>query len=214
MKFKKNYIRVDYTQSNNPQSLIGRFLMGGGVVNLNDNQTITGIKTFTDKIELIDEVGYEGIDFIAKLMNLPGNETAVPNDSWIRVGEWSAYGVVSLISISTRIGKNNETQTMFAVSIGRNTVNFNLLSSLPVAGDISAVRILSNGSSIQDVGEKRRFLEFKLPNGNLSIDDTSTENMTLTILNSARTTGFQFYDEFTIGEVPDGYTEYVLNLTQ
>ena len=26
--------------------------------------------------------------------------------------------------------------------------------------------------------------------------------------------GFQFYDEFTIGEVPDGYTEYVLNLTQ
>lgn len=146
-------------------------------------------------------------------MALPGNETAVPNDSWIRVGEWSAYGAVSLISMSTRIGNGVETQTMFAVSIGRAEINFNLLTSLPGYGDISAVRVLSNGASIQDEGEKRRFLELKLPNGNLAVDGT-VENMTLTNLNSARTTGFQFYEEFTIGEVPDGYNEYILNLTQ
>ena len=202
---------VDYTQSNNPQSILGRLLMGGGVVNLNDNQTVTGIKTFTDKIQLIDKSGYEGIDFIAKLMTLPGNETAVPDNSWIRVGEWSAYGAVSLISLSTRIGSGDETQAMFAVSIGRTEINFNLLTSLPGYGDISAVRVLSNGSSIQDEGEKRRFLELKLPNGNLVVSGEA-ENMTLTNLNSARTTGFQFYEEFTTGEIPDGYSEYILNL--
>lgn len=202
---------IDYNSSQNESSLIGMLKQGGGIVNLSENQTIEGLKTFKQQLNVFNENEFRGLQFGTKKVYLPGGDTAVPDNSWIRVGAWNSYGAISIIFVSSRIGIYLETQACFIVSLARDTVALNKLSVTPVIGDIDAVRAVVCGQNMD--ASAHRYLEFRVPVGDLTVID-GVDNMVVSHITCGRVTTFDIYDAFEIGSIPENYTEHILYFNQ
>lgn len=197
---------IDYNNSENASSLIGMLKQGGGLVNIEDEQTITGVKTFLKKISIRDiaDVGGRNIDIFSKRYALgTGNGR-------FRIGEFSSYSPFILLSLSTNWGGRINVNCLLTITevgsaeLANRDVSFNVLGLSTyesMTGQTLKKVIFSTDFTTNPPNKRYLSLEFDY----LGDYDNS---MQVFAVNLSNTSTLSFYDKLQTDSSIAGYTDY------
>lgn len=195
---------VDYNNSENASSLIGMLKQGGGLVNIEEEQTITGTKVFKDGIIVEPSVsGYGRLIFQSKTMEIDNLETG-----WYRVGEYNTYALNAIIWLSTRYSSHWPLTAQVSIIDNIDNIQFSLLNSSQSASNITQVSKIRVKTDSSTGNVQPRYIC-------LYINKSAHQcNVLISEFSSSRYAYITWYDAPVIDTDIEGYTNYDLDLVR
>lgn len=195
---------VDYNNSENASSLIGMLKQGGGLVNIEDEQTITGTKVFKDDMIVEPSVsGYGRLIFQSKTTEISNLETG-----WYRVGEYNTYSLNSIIWLSTRYSSYLPLVAQVSIIDNVDNIQFSLLNSthsVSNTAQMSKIRVKTDSST---GNVQPRYICLYINKSAQQCDVLISE------FNSSRYAYITWYDAPVKDTDIEGYTNYDLDLVR
>lgn len=190
---------IDYNNSENASSLIGMLKQGGGLVNIEDEQTITGRKDFKYLRVAADSETNRVMSFTAYTIK------NVPSDGWIRIGEYEHYTFNALLAISSVWATSRYSSALISIIDNYKDISYNLLNKNTELGYIKGVRIKSDNSA------SYANLRYICLNFNDNFSDEKGV-LTLSAINFSYDSPITWYETPVIDTDIEGYTNYDLDL--
>lgn len=190
---------IDYNNSENASSLIGMLKQGGGIVNIEDEQTITGLKSFANFRVQSPTIASRNVEISVHTF------TSVPSTGWLRVAEYSNFDFNCLFAISTIWAVLRHTSSLLSIIDNSEDISYNKLNNNKALMYITGVRIKTDHST---TNPQPRYIC-------LNVQDSYADEkgiVTLSVINFSHYAKVTWYDTPVIDTDIEGYTNYDLDL--